>query len=68
MKRTLTIHIDANRVTCGECDYTDAYCGRPYCQLFLSEALGYTDRFNESTWQRCAPCLAAEREASDAGV
>jgi hypothetical protein len=69
MKRHLTIAIDANRVTCDPCkwflpwpsDWTKATC-----RLFKEDlqAEGETiDGLNN--YARCAPCLAAEREAGE---
>lgn len=66
MKRTLQIHIDANRVTCGKCrgavlDMGDYYAGS--CDVF-GEPLRRRHGGVIAELHRCAPCLAAEREAT----
>lgn len=65
MTRHLTIAIDANRVTCGKCewlrDVTEPnWVPRASCDLFLAH-MGK----GHSGFRRCAPCLAAEREAGE---
>lgn len=69
MKRTLAIVIDANRVTCGKCEHVDGwsrYDGQSQCAIFRGEVLRYTRGHwwrKDRIVRRCAPCLAAEREA-----
>lgn len=58
-RRTLQIHIDANRVTCGKCELVSA---ADNCRVFHAP-LQRVDRGEHVTFRRCAPCLAAEREA-----
>ena len=60
MKRTLQITIDANRVTCGKCRLRSS--AGPWCNLF--DAPLYEHNEGVRGLRRCAPCLAAEREAS----
>lgn len=63
-RRTLTIVIDANRVTCGECEYLKQWRGVRYhadCNLFR---YGITVGSEYGKFRRCAQCLAAEREAT----
>ena len=62
MKRHLHIAIDANRVTCGKCDFVRwrspvMYDCAAFRQRLMKEAPG-------DDWLRCAQCLAAEREAT----
>lgn len=71
MKRTLKIHIDANRVTCGKCEYCEDHGEDiPYARCTFHAFRGPLEwsAGPNRGYQRCAPCLAAEREASDAGV
>jgi hypothetical protein len=61
MKRHLHITVDTNRVTCGKCENRSqpAY-GEYACEIFGGVRL----RHKGTQSLRCAPCLAAEREAS----
>lgn len=70
MKRTLQIHIDANRVTCGKCQkrgltrHVSACKPSSYCETFYEWLPGYKrGTAANGLFRRCAPCLAAEREA-----
>jgi len=58
MKRTLQIHIDANRVTCGKCEHVrdTRYHDLAYCRLLSRDLKVHPD---DGAF-RCAPCLAAE--------
>lgn len=60
MKRRLTIHIDANQVTCGECEHRRFNL----CQLFNVRGLEWQAVKGTGAQclvpRRCAPCLAAE--------
>ena len=64
MKRTLQIHIDANQVTCGKCEHlcVDGSGQHAWCELFHVDPLEYDPA---QGLLRCAPCLAAEREAGE---
>lgn len=69
-RRTLTIVIDANRVTCGKCVWVTAvrraHACNPSatCMLFCDYLPGYKRATAANgLFRRCAPCLAAEREA-----
>lgn len=57
MKRTLTIAIDANRVTCGRCRYVNGL----WCDAFNRVLQASPPAPNLTMHlQRCDPCLAAE--------
>lgn len=66
-RRTLTISIDANRVTCGKCRWANEFGGfaLPRCELYDSSLLFDRNRKEGAPasdgWLRCAPCLAAEK-------
>ena len=67
MKRHLTIAIDANRVTCGECYGQHKNSDNlAICLVFGSYLKGYRlDAKWDAPFRRCAPCLAAEREGRE---
>lgn len=65
-RRTLTIAIDANRVTCGKCEHVQDTDDGHFCGLFVEQELReyYADIEPGSSAydvERCAPCIAAEK-------
>lgn len=66
MKRTLTVEVDCEGGTCGECKFLDDV---PLCDLFDDPAgaaqFTLLDSDSDDQPERCLACLAAERRAKE---